>query len=121
MKMMYPLALVAALVTGQAHAACTYPRAPERIPDGATATLDEMRASQQEVKAFDAAITAYQSCLEKQFNDTVAAQPDMTPEARAELEKIRDQKMNAAVDEAQAVADRLNLQIRSWREKNAKK
>jgi hypothetical protein len=25
------------------------------------------------------------------------------------------------VDEAQAVADRLNVQIRTWREKNAKK
>jgi hypothetical protein len=45
----------------------------------------------------------------------------MTPEARGELEKIRDQKTNAAVDEAQAVADRLNTQIRTWREKNAKK
>jgi hypothetical protein len=45
----------------------------------------------------------------------------MTPEARAELEKIRDQKMNAAVDEAQSVADQLNAQIRVWREKNAKK
>ena len=29
--------------------------------------------------------------------------------------------MNAAVDEAQALADRLNAQIRVYREKNAKK
>ena len=121
MKMLYPLALVAALAAGQAQAACTYPKGPEKIPDGGTATLEQMLASQKEVKAFDAAITAYQSCLETQFNESVAAQPDMTPEARAELEKIRDQKMNAAVDEAQAVADRLNTQIRTWREKNAKK
>ena len=121
MKMLYSLALAAALAASQAHAACTYPKAPEKIPDGGTSTLEQMLASQKEVKAFDAAITGYQSCLETQFNDAVAAQPDMTPEARGELEKIRDQKMNAAVDEAQAVADRLNTQIRTWREKNAKK
>ena len=121
MKTLYPLALAAFLAAGQAHAACTYPKAPEKTPDGNTATLEQMLAAQKDVKAFDAAITAYQSCLEGQFNETVAAQPDMTPEARAELEKIRDQKMNAAVDEAQAVADRLNVQIRTWKEKNAKK
>ena len=121
MKMLYSLALAAALAASQAHAACTYPKAPEKIPDGGTSTLEQMLASQKEVKAFDAAITGYQSCLETQFNDAVAAQPDMTPEARVELEKIRDQKMSAAVDEAQAVADRLNTQIRTWREKNAKK
>lgn len=121
MKMLYSLALAAALAASQAHAACTYPKAPEKIPDGGTATYEQMLASQREVKAFDSAITGYQSCLETQFNEAVAAQTDMTPEARAELEKIRDQKMNAAVDEAQAVADRLNTQIRTWREKNPKK
>ena len=121
MKMLYSLALVAALAASQAHAACTYPKAPEKIPDGGSATLEEMLASQKEVKAFDFAITGYQGCLETQFNEAVAAQPNMTPEARGELEKIRDQKTNAAVDEAQAVADRLNPQIRTWREKNAKK
>ena len=34
MKMLYSLALVAALAASQAHAACTYPKAPEKIPDG---------------------------------------------------------------------------------------
>jgi hypothetical protein len=121
MKTLIPLALAAALLAGQAQAACTYPKAPAKIPDGSTSTLEQMLAGQKEVKSFDAAITAYQACLETQFNTTVAAQPDMTPEARAELEKIRDQKMNAAVDEAQSVADQLNAQIRVWKEKNAKK
>ena len=121
MKTLYSLTLAAALIAGQAQAACTYPKAPEKIPDGSTSTLEQMLAGQKEVKAFDAAITGYQACLETQFNETVGAQPDMKPEARAELEKIRDQKMNAAVDEAQAVADQLNTQIRVWKEKNAKK
>jgi hypothetical protein len=42
MKMLYSLALVAALAAGQAHAACTYPKAPEKIPDGGTSTLEQM-------------------------------------------------------------------------------
>ena len=120
MKTLCSLTLAAALIAGQAQAACPYPKAPAKIPDGSTATLDQMLASQKEVKAFSAAITAYLDCLDTQFNETVGAQPDMTQGARTELAKIRDQKMNAAAGEAQSVNDRLNTQIRVWKEKNAK-
>ena len=69
MKMLYSLALVAALAASQAHAACTYPKAPEKIPDGGSATLEEMLASQKEVKAFDLAITGYVDYARAGFHD----------------------------------------------------
>jgi hypothetical protein len=40
---------------------------------------------------------------------------------KAERLNILGQKQNAAVDDAQALADRFNAQIRVYREKNAKK
>lgn len=122
MKTLLSLALVAASVAaGPAFAACTYPKAPETIPDGNTASLEEMLTAQRAVKAFDAAITAYQGCLESENNAAFAANPDLTDEQRKERLNILGQKQNAAVDEAQALADRLNAQIRVYREKNAKK
>ncbi|MEY2721668.1 MAG: hypothetical protein ACO32H_08490 [Steroidobacteraceae bacterium] len=122
MKTLLSLALIAASVAaGPAFAACTYPKAPDKIPDGNTATLDEMLAAQRAVKAFDAAITAYQGCLEQENNSALAANPEMTEEQKAERLKILGQKQNAAVDDAQALADRFNAQIRVYREKNAKK
>ena len=122
MKTLLSLALIAASVAaGPAFAACTYPKAPDKIPDGNTATLDEMLAAQRAVKAFDAAITAYQGCLEQEHNSALAANPEMTEEQKAERLKILGQKQNAAVDDAQALADRFNAQIRVYREKNAKK
>lgn len=121
MKTLYSLALIATLAIGTAEANCTYPKAPDSIPDGSTASLQEMVAAQRAVKQFDADITAYQACVEKENKDAIAANPDMTLEQKAEREKITVQKLNSAVDDAQLWADRLNAQIRVYRETNAKK
>jgi hypothetical protein len=100
MKMLLSLAVVAALGAAPAFAACTYPKSPDSIPDGSVSTLEQMLAGQRSVKGFDAAITE---------------------EQKKERASILTQKMNAAVDEAQGLADRLNAQIRVFKEKNAKK
>jgi len=121
MKTVISLALVAALAAGSTNAACTYPKAPEKIPDGNTATLEQMIAAQRGVKQFDADITAYQNCLESEFNDAMSKEASLTEEQKKERRKIVDQKMNAAVDEAQGLADRLNAQIRVYKEKAAAK
>ena len=121
MKTVLSLALVAAFMAVPGYAACSYPKAPDNVPDGNNATLEQMLASQKAVKAFDAAITAYQSCLETENNEALAANPTLTEEQKGERMKILAQKQNAAVDDAQAWADKLNAQIRVWREKNAKK
>jgi len=122
MKTLLSLALVAgSIAAGPAFAACTYPKAPDTIPDGNTATLDQMLTAQRAVKAFDSAITAYQGCLENENNAAFTANPDLTDEQKKERLNILAQKHNAAVDEAQGLADRLNAQIRVYKEKNAKK
>jgi hypothetical protein len=120
MKRFLSIAVVAALSVGPAYAACTYPKAPDKIPDGSVATIDEMRAAQQAVKAFDTAVGEYQQCLENEHNAALAAAPDLSDAQKAERAKIKDQKLNAAGEEVQSLADRLNAQIRVYREKAAK-
>lgn len=121
MKTLYSLALIATLAIGTAEANCSYPTSPGQIPDGSAASLQEMVAAQRAVKQFDADITAYQSCVEKEHKDALAENPAMTKEQKAEREKIMVQKLNSAVDDAQQWADRLNAQIRVYRETAAKK
>lgn len=121
MKALFSLALVATLAAGPSYAACTYPKAPDKIPDGQTATLEDMLATQKLVKQFDTEISAYQACLETEFNEAIAKEPNLTEQQKNERQKIRQQKQNAAADDAQAVAARFNDQVKIYRDKNNKK
>ena len=129
MKALYPLAALAALAAGSAHAACSYPKAPDNIPDGNNATLDQMVAAQKAVKQFDEEIGAYTACL-KLESDSALAQlaqsqddPKKKDEQKKELERVQIQKHNAAVEEDEALAQRFNEQLKVFKAKaaNAKK
>ena len=110
---------VALLAAGAAQAACIYPRAPENIPDGRTATFDQMVAAQKAVKQFDADIAAYNACLTMEL-EALMADPGIDEARKAELAEMQVKKNNAAVDEAQSVADRFNEQLRAYKEANPK-
>jgi hypothetical protein len=107
-------ALMACLAAGSAQATCIYPRAPEHLPDGKTASYDEMVAGQQAVKQFDADMTAYNACLD--METASLEQGGLYDENRlVELRAMQAKKNNAAVDEVQAVADRFNEQLRIFK------
>jgi hypothetical protein len=118
MKAIAILLLTAAIST--AHAACPYPKGPDSIPDGNTAKLEDMLAAQKAVKQFDADIGAYQTCLETEHNAAIGAAGDLTEDQKKERARVLAQKQNAAADEAQQVADRFNVQVKVYREKNKK-
>src|SRR6516165_4264490 len=107
MKALSSLLILAALAGGQAYAACSYPKAPDKLPDGATATKEEMIAAQKMVKAYNDDIKAYTDCLKLEHDETMKAdsgksdKEKMTKEQREEMEKVTVQKNNAAVDEAE--------------------
>ena len=84
MKALLSLALIVSLAAGPTHAACTYPKAPEKIPDGQTSTLEEMLATQKLVKQFDTDIGAYQTCLEGEHNAALAKETSLTDSQKAE-------------------------------------
>ena len=119
---MIRIAVVAALVlfaAGAARAACLYPRAPERLPDGKTATHDEMVAAQQAVKQFDQDITAYTACLTLEM--TALENSGQYDAARLEeLRAMQFKKNDAAVDEVTAVVGEFNEQLRIFKARDEK-
>ena len=103
-------------------AACTYPKAPSSIPDGKTASLDEMKAAQAVVKQFVTDMEAYIKCIDED-NPPAAAGAPLTEEAKKAQdarERVRTQKHNAAVADEEAVADRFNAQRKAYNEAHAK-
>lgn len=118
------LAVFLTLVAGAAAAqgTCIYPRPPESLPDGATATREQMLEAFAAVKQFDADIAAYNACLDLELQSALAnaelAEPD-----KERLRAMQAQKNNAAVDHAEQIAQRFNEQLRAFnsRDENKKK
>ena len=122
MKALYALALTAALTAGTAHADCPYPPAPDKLPDGATASLEDMLAGQKTVKAYQKAIDDYVACIDKALDEAIAQGGDkLKPEQKADMQKVEAQKHNAAIDQEQSVADRFNEQVKVFKARTADK
>ena len=120
MKALLAMALAAA--TTAAYADCPYPQAPTKIPDGATATLDEMVAGQKAVAAYQKSINDYNACIDKELDDAIAKGGDkLKPEQKADMQRVEAQKHNAAVDQLQAIADRFNEQVKVYKARTADK
>ena len=114
------LALAALVAAPSSYAACTYPHAPSQLPDGATATQEEMVASQLEVKQFMANMDIYLKCVD---DENPAAKGKLTDEQKKEQdarEKVRMQKHNAAVSDEEALRDRWHDILVVYKEKHPK-
>ena len=128
MRAFLALAAAAVFSAGPAYADCSYPAPPDHLPDGNTATLEEMVAAQKAVKQYDKDINAYVACIQLERNDAVGkiAKPGETPtadqkKAMADMERVEAQKHNAAIDQLQSVADRFNEQVKVFKAKSADK
>ena len=120
MKALLPIAFAAA--TAAAYADCPYPQAPTKIPDGATATLEDMVAGQKAVGSYQKAINDYTACIDKELDDAIAKGGDkLKPAQKADMQRVEAQKHNAAVDQLQAVADRFNEQVKVYKARTADK
>jgi hypothetical protein len=126
MKVHFAIAVAVVFSAGTAYADCSYPPPPDHLPDGNTATLQEMVEGQKAVKQYDKDINAYVACIQLERNDAVGkiARPGETPtaeqkKAMADMERVETQKHNAAIDQLQSVADRFNEQVKVYKAKNS--
>jgi hypothetical protein len=121
MKVLPLLAATAALSAGAAFADCPYPPAPDKLPDGASATLQEMLAGQKAVADYNKAINDYVACIDKELDASIIKAGDkLKPEQKADMERVEAQKHNAAIDQLQSVADRFNEQVKVFKAKDKK-
>ena len=108
------------LAAGAAYADCPYPAAPDKLPDGATATLQEMIAGQKAVGEYNKAVNDYVACIDKELDDAIAKGGDkIKPEQKTDMQRVETQKHNAAIDQLQSVADRFNEQVKVYKAKAA--
>jgi hypothetical protein len=118
------LAITALVIAAQASAACSYPKTPDKIPDGTKATKEEMIAGMKMMRAYNDLIKQYTDCL-KAEHDAEVAKVDAAPagddaaqkkkkDQKDDLDKVLAQKNDAAVDEASAVTGRFNEQIKAY-------
>ncbi len=101
-------ALVAGLLTAlPVHADdCVLPPPPSKIPDGATASQQEMLNAMNTLKEYNGDVNVYLQCLDFQ------AKQNHLPSS------IRDIKHDAAVTQLQSVADKFNAQVRVFKSKH---
>jgi len=81
------------------------------VPDGATASLDEMVAAQGSVRDYMAAMEEYLACL----NEEMEAGGE---EAPAEFQALMVTRHNNAVSEMETIAAAFNDQLKAYREAN---
>jgi hypothetical protein len=121
MKVLSVLAATAALSAGAAYADCPYPPAPDKLPDGASATLQDMLAGQKTVADYNKAINDYVACIDKELDEAIIKAGDkIKPEQKADMQRVEAQKHNAAIDQLQSVADRFNEQVKVYKAKDKK-
>jgi hypothetical protein len=117
------VALGALAAAPASFAACTYPQTPGQFPDGTTATLEEMVAAQKGVKQFMADMDVYLKCVDEENPPAPAGTP-LTEDQKKQQdarEKVRVQKHNAAVADEESVAERFNVQLHAFKDKQTKK
>ena len=107
------VAVAATLLLGNAFA-CDYPKRAD-VPNGTTATKEEMLAGQNSVKEYMSVMETYLACIEKEEQDTVATMTDITEEQLASRNAALTKKYNAAVQEMELVAAKFNEEVRAYR------
>ena len=105
--------LLVAAAAGSAHGEdCAKPtvKAPV-MPQGATASEEEMREGHDKLQSYVKILEAYQACLEKEIKD---APPDTKPEVKKRWQTLADGAINAA----QEIADVYSAQLRAFKSRD---
>jgi hypothetical protein len=123
MKAWIPLILALALGSAAHAEDCTYPRSTDAIPDGNTATKEQMIASKNDVSRYNTEMNAYLDCVSRQIDAAKPKDPSkLSKDEKAKIDgqiKILTEKHDAAVDELHAVAGRFNEQLKAFKAKQA--
>jgi hypothetical protein len=101
----------------QTAVACDYPQRIQ-VPNGASATKEEMLSAQKTVKTYVADMEAYLDCILEEEKAARAAIEDLTPEVEQQREDMLTNKYNAAVDEMETVAARFNTEVQAYKSRD---
>lgn len=121
LRLMSGLLLAGLLGAGFANAECVYPKAPSSIPDGTTASEQEMIDGMKAVKAYNEEVTGYLNCLDMEMQARIdAAGAEAPADQIAQIKAIQAKRHNAAVEELEANAARFNEQVKAYKTRTKK-
>lgn len=96
--------------------ACDYPERPS-IPDGATASKEELLAAKTNVQEFIAKVDEYLTCIEAAEKEAAAALDNPSQEELAARDDMLNKKFDAANEEKVLLGEQFNQQIRAYNAK----
>jgi predicted nucleic acid-binding Zn-ribbon protein len=109
-KVLHIIATVAVSFASYAHADCAFPKAPASIPDGKTASEQDMVAAMTAFKAYNEEVNTFGQCLDQETKDKAAGTAQLM-----QLKTMQTKKLKTAMDELQAKAKQFNEQVRIFK------
>ena len=117
MKIIIKIAFGAALFLTTAVAlACDYPERPH-MPDGSTASKEELLAAKSGVQNFIASVDEYLQCVEAEEKAAIAEMDDPSTEELQLRDEMLNKKFDAANEEKALVGEQFNQQVRAYNQK----
>lgn len=104
------LALALLSLSLPAQADCAFPKSPASMPDGKTASEEEMKAAMAAFKAYNDEVTSFSECLDQETRSKAAGSAQVM-----QLKTMQSKKINAAVAELQSKAKLFNEQVRVFK------
>ena len=106
--------IIAVIIFAPTALACDYPQRIS-IPNGSSATKDEMVAGQRGVKKFMADMEEYLACIEEEDKRNRAGIEEPDPIVEAQRDEMLVKKHNAAVDDMEKIAAKFNEEVRTYK------
>ena len=91
-------------------ARCDYPKMNFVIPNGATATMENMVAGQTNFKSYNVDMETYPDCLDSEMSKISKGRDNYQ-----EIQSLSDNKYNAVVDQLGEAADQWNTAVRAYK------
>lgn len=107
-------ACLSTLLFAGAGIACEYPDSPP-VPNGSSASKDEMIAGQKDMNAYIKELEAYQQCLvEEEEAARAELGEEVEPDVLKQREELLTKKYNAAHDEMLKAAATFNAELKEF-------
>lgn len=97
--------------------ACEYPDKPT-LPNGSSATKEEMIAGQEEINVYIKELESYQECIVEEEEAARAEMGELEPEALQQREALLTKKYNAAHDEMLTAAAEFNSELKEYQSRD---
>ena len=114
-KMTKVLISIALMAAAPFAVACDYPAPPKNLPEGASASKEEMLAGVKMVAAYQQNMSDYLACIEADQIVATQALADDDAAGEKQLKTMSNKKYNAAVDEQTRTVELFNAEIRAYK------